>query len=157
LRRFLAGEPVQARAAGAWERTVRWVRRRKAVAALVAVSGAAALTLLSLGVWHQARLHGYNAELRAERDTADRPREVAQTKEAEARRQKGEAEAHFRSALAAVKQMLVRVSEEDERLAHEPRMELVRLNLLEDALRFYQGFLKDKGTDPVVRRETAGT
>jgi tetratricopeptide (TPR) repeat protein len=110
-----------------------------------------------LGAWHQVRLPGYNAQLRLERDTADRLREQAQAKEAEARQQKNEAEAHFRSALAAVKQMLVRVSEADERLANEPRMELVRRNLLEDALRFYQGFLKERPGDPEVRWETAST
>jgi eukaryotic-like serine/threonine-protein kinase len=157
LRRFLAGTPVRARPAGAWERTVRWARRRKAVAALAGVSAAAVLSLLALGAWHQIRLGGYNAELRAERDAADRLREQAQAKEAEARQQKDEAEAHFRNALAAVKQMLVRVSEEDERLANEPRMELVRRNLLEDALRFYQGFLKERPGDPEVRWETAST
>jgi serine/threonine-protein kinase len=162
LRRFLAGERVQARAAGAWERAVRWARRRKAVAALVGISGVAVLSLATLGVWHYAQLQGYNAELRAERNNADQLRELAQAKEAEARRQKEEAEtqwrraeASFQSALAAVDQMLTRVSEKDEFLAHEPRTELLRLKLLEDALRFYQGFLKEKGTDPVVRWETA--
>jgi tetratricopeptide (TPR) repeat protein len=157
LGRFLAGEPVRARPAGAWERTVRWARRRPSAAALVGVSVAAALSLVTLVAWHQVRLQGYNAELRTERDAADRLREQAQAKEAEAQRQKDEAEAHFRSARAAVKQMLVRVSEEDERLAHEPRMELVRCKLLEDALRFYQGFLKTRPRDEEVRWETATT
>jgi serine/threonine-protein kinase len=157
LRRFLAGQPVRARPAGAWERAVRWARRRKAAAALAGVSAAAALSLLTMGAWHQVRMQGYNTKLQDERDTADRLREQAQAKEEEARQQKDEAEAHFRSALAAVKQMLVRVSEEDELLAHEPRMELVRLKLLEDALRFYQGFLKERPGDEEVRWETAST
>ena len=34
-------------------------------------------------------------------------------------------------------------------------MEPVRRALLEKALQFYQGFLQEKSTDPVVRRETA--
>jgi WD40 repeat protein len=37
LRRFLKGEPIQARPVGRLERTVKWVKRRPAVAALVAV------------------------------------------------------------------------------------------------------------------------
>jgi serine/threonine-protein kinase len=162
LRRFLAGEPVLARPASAWERAVRWARRRKAVAALAAVSGAAVLSLMTLGAWHYAQLRAYNAELRAERNTADRLRELAQAKEAEARQQKEEAEkqgqraeANFRSALAAVVQMLARVSEDDDRLANEPRMESVRRKLLEDALRFCQDLLKQKDTDPLARQETA--
>jgi tetratricopeptide (TPR) repeat protein len=157
VRRFLAGEPVRARPPGAWVRAIWWARRRKATAAVVGVTGVAVLSLLTLGAWHQVRLRGYNAELRTERDAADLLREQAQAQEAETRRQKDEAEAHFRSALAAVKQLLVRVSEEDERLAHEPRTELVRLNLLEDALRFYRGFLKERPGDPEVRWETANT
>jgi tetratricopeptide (TPR) repeat protein len=148
---------VRARPAGARERTVRWARRNKAAAGLIGISAAAALSLIALGTWHEIRLQGYNAELQTERDVADRLRGQAQAKETEARQQKDEAEAHFRSALAAVKQMLVRVSEQDDRLAHEPRMELVRRNLLEDALRFYQGFLKERPGDPEVRWETAST
>jgi tetratricopeptide (TPR) repeat protein len=162
LRRFLAGAPVRARPAGAWERTVRWARRRKAVAALAGVSGAAVLSLVALGAWHQTQLRRYNEELRAERDNAHRMRELAQAKEAEAVRQKDEAEKqwrraedNFQSTLAAVVQMLARVSEDDNRLAHEPRMELVRRKLLEDALRFCQALLKQKGTDLLVRGETA--
>src|SRR5262249_59211600 len=37
LRRFLAGEPVHARPIRAWERTLKWARRRPAVAALLAL------------------------------------------------------------------------------------------------------------------------
>jgi tetratricopeptide (TPR) repeat protein len=46
LRRFLAGETVQARPTTAWHRAVKWARRRPAAAALIAVS---LLAVLSLG------------------------------------------------------------------------------------------------------------
>jgi WD40 repeat protein len=61
LERWLAGEPIQARPTGAWERVVKWARRRPAASALVAVSAASALCLLVLAgfLWH-------NAEVRAE-------------------------------------------------------------------------------------------
>lgn len=157
LHRFLAGNPVQARRPSAWELMVRWARRRKATAAVLGIIAIATLAVITLGVWHQVKLGYYNAELRAERDAADQLRQQAQAKEMEAQQQKEETEAHFRSALSAVNQMLVRVSEDDDRLALEPRMELVRRNLLEDALRFYQGFLKQRPNDPEVRRETAIT
>src|SRR5262249_6195415 len=84
LQRFLAGEPVRARPMGVWERTLRWARRRKAVAALAGVSGLAVVSLVTFGAWHYAQLQGYNATLQAERDTADRLRALAQVKEAEA-------------------------------------------------------------------------
>jgi serine/threonine-protein kinase len=169
LRRFQAGEPVQARPAAAWERALRWARRRKTVAALVGLCGLAILSLVALGLWHVGQLQGYNAqlevyigELSAERNNANRLRDRAQAKEAEARHQQLEAdkqwrraEANFQSAQAAVELMLTRVSEDPERLALEPRMELVRRQLLEDALRFYQNLLKERAADPEVRSETA--
>jgi serine/threonine-protein kinase len=56
LGRFLAHEPVRARPAGRWERTVKWARRRPAAAALL---GAAVLLVLGLaaGGWlfHEQR------------------------------------------------------------------------------------------------------
>jgi tetratricopeptide (TPR) repeat protein len=162
LHLFLVGQPVLARPIGAWERAVRWARRRKAVTALAGVSGAAVLSLASLGVWHYAQLQAYNAELLAERNTANGLRELAEGKEAEARRQQEEAErqgkraeANSHKALDAVVQMLARVSEDDDRLAHEPRMQRVRQNLLQDALRFCKDLLRQKDTDPPARQETA--
>jgi serine/threonine protein kinase len=43
LRRFVAGEPIRARRISAWRRAVLWARRRPAAAALLLVSGLAAL------------------------------------------------------------------------------------------------------------------
>jgi WD40 repeat protein/serine/threonine protein kinase len=56
LRRFLAGEPIQARPASAWERGVKWARRRPTAAALVAVSIVALVGLLGGMLWHSAQL-----------------------------------------------------------------------------------------------------
>jgi len=50
LRRFLDGMPILARPVGFFERAAKWARRNKAVAALVAVSGVAAVLLLGAGV-----------------------------------------------------------------------------------------------------------
>src|SRR5262245_61931219 len=50
LHRFLAGEPIRARPVGRLERGVKWVRRRPALAALLAVSASALLALL-VGGW----------------------------------------------------------------------------------------------------------
>ena len=56
LRRFLSGESIRARPARAWERGIKWTRRRPTVAALVGVSGLALLGLLGLltALWHNA-------------------------------------------------------------------------------------------------------
>lgn len=58
LRRWLNGEPIQARPVGRAEKLWRWTRRRPAAAALVVLSGVTALALVGLGVggWYHQRL-----------------------------------------------------------------------------------------------------
>jgi WD40 repeat protein/serine/threonine protein kinase len=81
LRRFRGGEPIRARPVGAWERGLKWVRRRPAVAALLGVSGLAALSLLVGGLWYSARLSMALEQVEEERDRA-----VGLQKQAEAAR-----------------------------------------------------------------------
>src|SRR5262249_52268431 len=80
LRRFLAGEPIRARPIGAWERGVKWVRRRPAVAALLALVIGVTAVGFGLVTWQwregttaprevQARLY-YNRIGRADRALA---------------------------------------------------------------------------------------
>jgi WD40 repeat protein/serine/threonine protein kinase len=71
LRRFLAGEPIRARPGSAWERGVKWARRRPAVAASAVVSIVALLSLLAGTLWHNAQLDAANAELRTAYRTAE--------------------------------------------------------------------------------------
>jgi serine/threonine protein kinase len=132
LERFLAGESIWARPTPAWERGIKWAKRRPALAALLSVSGVAALTVLIVVL-------SVNARLQQQRNEA----EAART----------EAQASFRQARDAVDQMLTRMAEQH--LPAVPQMEQVRRLVLEDALRFYQGFLQQRGSDPEVRRETA--
>jgi serine/threonine protein kinase len=164
---FLRGEPIKARPASVWERGLKWARRRPAVAGLIGVSGLAVLTLLLVAWW-------YNGLLRAERDEADRQRRealaarrLAERNEHEAKQQRAaalaqekqaagqrdKARAWFQQARAAVDAMLTRVGEQLPPVT--PEAAQVRRKLLEDALGFYQGFLKEGGSDPAIRRETA--
>jgi tetratricopeptide (TPR) repeat protein/tRNA A-37 threonylcarbamoyl transferase component Bud32 len=172
LRRFLAGEPILARPTPAWERGLKWARRRPALAGLIGVSAAAALALAVGGtVAHiqirqerdaatEARERAEDNAIRAKRNEvlakeneakAEEARKEAERLQKEEKRQRARAETNFKDARDAVDQMLTRVGQE--RLADEPRMEKVRRDLLERALAFYQRFVRDEGRDPAVRRE----
>lgn len=132
LRRFRADEPIQARPVSAGERTLKWMKRRPALASLVLVGALAGLGFVVGGLW-------YNARLRAERDRAEG--------------NYVRAERNFERARLAVEQMLTEVAEEQ--LVFEPGMEQKRRALLERALAFYQEFLTEKTGDPGLRRATA--
>src|SRR5439155_23021077 len=90
----------------------------------------------------QARDHAADAESQ---------KRAAEKSAAEAQKQHERAEANFQKAKDAVDQLLTEVGE----LRDIPHMDLVRRKLLEKALSFYQGFLKERSEDPEVRREAA--
>jgi WD40 repeat protein/serine/threonine protein kinase len=62
---WLAGKPIQSRSASTPEKILKWVRRRPAVAALLAVSTIAMLALVAFGVGlsYSAQLQAANADL----------------------------------------------------------------------------------------------
>jgi formylglycine-generating enzyme required for sulfatase activity/tRNA A-37 threonylcarbamoyl transferase component Bud32 len=74
LRRFQAGEPVQARPAGRLERAVKWAKRRPALAALLGVTVLALVTLVVL-----------SASLAVARNDAEQQKTIAQAKEQQAK------------------------------------------------------------------------
>jgi WD40 repeat protein/HEAT repeat protein len=78
LERWLNGEQILARPGTTWERAVKWVRRRPAVAALISVSVAAAVALLVVGLV-------YDAQLGAATRAAEEQRQQARQEHEEAR------------------------------------------------------------------------
>jgi serine/threonine protein kinase len=146
LRHFLASEPILARPAGPWERAVKWTRRRPTAAALLAVIAAALLALISVGVIYQGRLQRSNVQLEAQRDAAERAK-------SDLEREHQRAQVHLHNALQAVDRLLTHVG--SERLAKIPELEETRQQILEDAIGFYRGLLRQEGNDPAVRRQTA--
>jgi WD40 repeat protein len=77
LRRWQAGEPVEARPSTAWERTVKWARRRPALASLVGVSAAAIAALLLGGAFFNAQLQVALADVGNKQAELDRANDAA--------------------------------------------------------------------------------
>ena len=73
LDRFLRSEPILARRTGITERAVKWARRRPAAAALVGMSGVAAMMLAGLGValFIHSQLRTAYAEVSRQRGIAE--------------------------------------------------------------------------------------
>jgi len=125
LRRYLDGEPIQARPIGALGRIWRWCRRKPALATAMGLAATFfILAFVGTGV-------GY---LRA----------------SAAREQ---AEESFQDAQGAVDDFLTLVGEET--LLNEPGMQPLQRKLLIKARDYYQRFLARRGDDPTVRDAVA--
>lgn len=98
LDRFLTNRPILARPSGLTELLFKWARRRPAVAALVAVSIAAATTLIVYGGWKNAQV-----QASLERQETLRSR----------------AESNFLKALDAAERRLNRAGQDPQRLLEE--------------------------------------
>jgi serine/threonine protein kinase len=86
--RYLKGEPIQARPVGRLERALKWVKRRPAAAALLAVIGLASSVLLAMWLSFTIRLEERRQEAVTERDRAEEQARIARQQTEEARRQK---------------------------------------------------------------------
>ncbi|MBM4421390.1 MAG: serine/threonine protein kinase [Chloroflexi bacterium] len=130
LRRFLEGRPIHARPVGAAERAVRWCRRNKLVAGLIAgvfVVFALGLTGTTI-MWRKA---------------------VANAKEEQI--QRGKADDRMRLAHEAVTESFVSLSEE--RILQEPHLMEFRRGLLARAKPYFEKFVAENRDDPKWKRE----
>ncbi len=135
LDRYLAGEPIRAWPVGRLGRTLKWARRRPAQAMLLAVS-ALALTILVGGlIWHETQLTDKNRELAGALDATEKQRQRN----------------------VHLLRLALQVIEEhgdfaDEQLKSLPHTELVRRQLLEQRLRYYDPILAQEPGDPSMRQ-----
>jgi WD40 repeat protein/predicted Ser/Thr protein kinase len=118
LDRFLAGEPIQGRRAGAWERAARWVRRHPSGTALTAVGAVAVLMSVGLvvGLVYNRKLEGANDQLRDTSGRLAKALEDVQDEKDEAERQRvraREAEAKARRFLYVARMTLVQRAEQE--------------------------------------------
>jgi eukaryotic-like serine/threonine-protein kinase len=139
LRRFLRGEPIVARPVGRVERWWRWCRRNPRVATLSAAlllslfGGLAAVTWQ----WRRAQAEFQRAETQLERGRVEHAR----------------AEAGYQQARAAVDKYFLTVSA-DPALA-KPGLLTLRKQLLEEAGRYYEDFLRQHAEDDSLLPELA--
>jgi WD40 repeat protein/Flp pilus assembly protein TadD/tRNA A-37 threonylcarbamoyl transferase component Bud32 len=87
LRRFLDGQPILARQTSVCERGLKWVRRKPALAALCAVTAAAAIAVVLYNVWLQAALTDANSQRNAAQTALEeKRRQLVQARLAEGTR-----------------------------------------------------------------------
>jgi tetratricopeptide (TPR) repeat protein len=145
LQRFRTGLPIQARPVGVAERTLKWMRRRPAVAALLVVSAMATFGLVLGSCW-------YSARLKTALNTASQQRQVAQRNAEEASRQEQLARASFQKRIEEVDQLITRL---DGRLAITSGSETIRMEFLQEFRKSSEGILRENPQDPAARRQLA--
>src|SRR5262249_28884326 len=138
LEQFLAGNPIAARPVGMGERTLKWVRRRPAAAALVAVSVFATGCLVLGGLFYSAKVtYALN---------------VAEKNAKEAERQQELARTGFQKRIDEVDKLIAKL---DGRLAITPGSETLRMEVLQEFRRSSEGLLEENPNDPSARRQIA--
>ena len=134
LARYRGGFPILARPAGPVERSLRWCRRNPVLAGAIALAAtflAAALVATSVGyATTSAALAGKTRALQESERSYQQSREV-------------------------VNQFFTLVSEDV--LLNQPGAQPLRSELLQLALKHYQRFLAERGTDPALLEEIART
>jgi WD40 repeat protein/serine/threonine protein kinase/tetratricopeptide (TPR) repeat protein len=162
LHRYLAGESIKARRASTAELLWRWCRRNPARAGLSAailtlpllIALAAGATIVAVRfeslAKQEKRLRDQESMLR---QIADQERDKAEEARKEAQRQGKLAEENFRKARMAVDDSLTRISES--KLLNVAGLQPLRKDLLESALKYYQGFLAQSSDDPAVQQDLA--
>jgi|GEM_PF-860572 len=167
LQRFLDDEPIQARRISSAERLARWCRHHPGVATLTGILallliGITAVSLLTAAYFDQLahraaqaaeneRLARQEAEQAKEREA--KLRQQSEEAKRQAEQQKQRAEAGFAKARKAVDDYFTTISESQ--LLQVPGMQLLRRELLQSALTFYQDFLKERGDDLMIQGELA--
>jgi serine/threonine protein kinase/tetratricopeptide (TPR) repeat protein len=145
VRRYLQDQPVKACPPSRGYRFGKFARRNKAALAVGVLAGAMLVaTVVTLSVSTLLIAEERNAAREAARE--------ARSEAAKAERERRRADANFARARVVVDDVVTQVAGE---LAEVPRAEQIRRSLLNEALRFYKGVLREGVVDPAVRAETA--
>jgi len=155
LQRFLEGEPIMAVPAGPAGRLWRWCRRSPVVAGLTAAL-ALAVTLSLAAVtllWLRAEYHSLQAQ--RQRQIAEDALVQAEAERERADKHRQEAEENFQQAHQIVERFCMRLSEE--RLSAFQGLQPLRKEMLEVGVKYYQGFVAQRGDDPALKADLAKT
>lgn len=160
LDRFLAGEAILARPVPSWERLARWCRRNPRVAALTATT----FVLLVAGMIGSAGAaitiakERNNKEL--ERQAAVEARVLAEQRKQEADQAKEEAQKNAKLAMdqsnLALKAFHTLVGQVQQQIGDEPRMQPLKLKLLESARQGLDNVAKSDEDSRLLGQTTAG-
>ena len=91
LRRFVDGDPIEARPTPAWERAWKWGKRRPAIVALLALIPVAIVSVVLFVLWHNVSLRGQlDRALTEERNARQREQEARQENHLSLLRQEGQ-------------------------------------------------------------------
>jgi serine/threonine-protein kinase len=179
LQRFLAGEPIEARPLTTVQRFGRWCRRQPVLAGLSAALLLCFLTGFALVAWQwrraedhakkaqdnfvqatKDRLEAESQSQRAEKNAAaaeaarrdaETNARLARQERADAEKQKQRAEENFRLAHDAVNNLSTRLTEAMQNLEEMPG----RKEVLEQARKYYQTFLKQSADNPALQQDLA--
>ena len=146
LRRWLRNEPVLARPVRAWQRALRWTKRRPTVSALIATI--AVLTVASLGVitwkWRDAiaaREEAINALALAEARQSE-----AEHQRDQAQRERARADRNFDWVRQSLTDLFAKINENPE--MRQAPLQQAHDDLLTTALSFYEDIARDRSDDP---------
>jgi serine/threonine protein kinase len=136
LHRFLAGEPILARPSSLWSHSIKWARRKPAVAALLAVSALAVVSLLGSWAWFTVELSRQMQRAQEGEQHAREQEALARTNQQIAEQQRSEA--HRQAAAANASQQLAEqqrtAAEIGWRMANEQRRQAQQERERSDAL-----------------------
>jgi serine/threonine protein kinase/tetratricopeptide (TPR) repeat protein len=156
----LHDEPVQACPPSSLYRFRKFARRNKLI---LVTAGLVALTLVTgsaASIWQAIRATAAESlaqerlrQAETDRVLAQQAEQKALTAVAEADKHRAQAEANLLETLKTVDDYFTRVSENT--LLNVPGLQPLRKELLEAALRYYQGFVKQHAGDPKLRERLA--
>jgi serine/threonine-protein kinase len=138
VQRFLADEPVQAYPDPVTVRLARWSRRHRPLVTSAAALLMAATIALAAGTLLLGRANAHTERARRE-----------------AQEQRDRAEENSIKARQAVDDYFIQVSENKLLKSPLPGLQPLRKELLETALKYYQGFVEEHGDDPALQAQLA--